>query len=349
MIEENKYDQATRLLAYNGDSIAQYNIAKYYESVEVDLNQSIFWYRKAALQGHDIAIQKCKEFGVDLNAPIIDREIIRKELQCRLFPLGHLKKYKYTVICTSYQGKWILSRHKKRDTWETQGGHIEDGETPLECAKRELFEESGIKDADIYPVCDYWGFNSQACSNGVVFLAVVHSLGELPESEMKEIKVFDTLPSELTYPKTSPKLYAEAEKVLNNIELSAMAVVMCNGKILSTNEMIYGKETLSLPKGHQEKNESLIETAIRECFEETNIVISEEDLIRQLTPYSYEFLTLSNRLVRKTIVPFLFEVNEEGNPIPKEERMLSVQWMEVEEFLEKGTHENVKLVVKEIW
>ena len=52
-----------------------------------------------------------------------------------------------------------MSKHKKRDTWETQGGHIEDGETPLEGARRELFEESGIKDADIYPICDYWGFN----------------------------------------------------------------------------------------------------------------------------------------------------------------------------------------------
>ena len=348
MANENLYDSALRLLAYNGDSDAQYNIAKHYETADADIDQSIFWYRKAALQGHELAIQKCEELGVDLNAPLIDREVIRKELQCRLFPLGYLGKYKYTVICTSYQGKWILSRHKKRDTWETQGGHIEDGETPLECAKRELFEESGIKDADIYPICDYWGFNRQSCSNGVVFLAVVHSLGDLPESEMKEIKVFDTLPAELTYPKTSPKLYEEAEKVFNSIELSAMAVVMCNGKILSTNEMIYSKETLSLPKGHKEENESLIETAIRECFEETNIVISEEDLVRQLTPYSYEFLTPSNRLVRKTIVPFLFEVNEEGNPIPKEERMLSVQWMDVAEFLEKCTHENVKSVVKEI-
>ena len=51
----------------------------------------------------------------------------------------------------------------------------------------------------------------------MVFLAVVHSLGDLPESEMKETKIFDTLPAELTYPQTSPKLYAEAEKVLNKL------------------------------------------------------------------------------------------------------------------------------------
>lgn len=79
---------------------------------------------------------------------------------------------------------------------------------------------------------------------------------------------------------------------------------MCNGKILSTNEVIYEKEALSLPKGHKEENETLIETAIRECFEETNIVVTKEDFIRELTPYSYEFLTPSDKFVRKTIVPF---------------------------------------------
>ena len=211
----------TRRAADHGDRDGQCNLAWFYEDaigVECDMEQANFWYRKAALQDHDLAIEKCKELGVDLNAPTIDREAIRKELQCRIFPLGYLERYKYTVICTSYQGKWILSKHKKRNTWETQGGHIEDGETPLECAKRELFEESGIKDADIYPVCDYWGFNKQSCSNGMVFLAVVHSLGELPESEMKETKIFDTLPAELTYPQTSPKLYAEAKKVLKGIQ-----------------------------------------------------------------------------------------------------------------------------------
>ena len=148
------------------------------------------------------------------------------------------------------------------------------------------------------------------------------------------------------------ELKATIEEFINptkaKIELSAMAVVKCNGKILSTNEIIYGKETLSLPKGHKEENESIIETAIRECYEETNIIVSKEDLVKELTSYSYEFLTPSNKLIRKTIVPFLFEVKEEGNPIPKEERMVSVQWMDKDEFNEKCTHENVKEIIKEI-
>ena len=145
----------------------------------------------------------------------MDKESIRKELRCTIHPLNSLKTYKYTVVCSNYKGKWLLSKHKNRNTWETQGGHIEAGETPMDSAKRELFEESGITDAELYPVCDYNGYNSISNANGMVFLAIVHSLGDLPDSEMSEIALFETLPQELTYPLTSPVLYGEAEKLLD--------------------------------------------------------------------------------------------------------------------------------------
>lgn len=138
----------------------------------------------------------------------------RRELQCTIHPLGTLKQYKYVVICSYYEGKWLLSKHKKRTTWETQGGHIEPGETPAQAAQRELYEESGVNDAELYPVCDYYGYDSQSHSNGMVFLAVIRHLGVLPESEMKETALFDTIPEELTYPNVSPRLYAEAAKIL---------------------------------------------------------------------------------------------------------------------------------------
>ena len=110
-------------------------------------------------------------------------------------------------------GQWVLSKHKKRSTYETQGGRIEQGETLLECAKRELYEESGIKDATIYPVCDYVGYNHISSSNGQVFLAIVHSLDKLLDSEMSKIKLFEKLPENLTYPNVSPRLYEESYKL----------------------------------------------------------------------------------------------------------------------------------------
>ena len=137
-------------------------------------------------------------------------------------------------------------------------------------------------------------------------------------------------------------------KQFDSIEQSAMAVVLCKGKILATVEDIYGRNVLSLPKGHNEQGETLLQTAIRECFEETNIVLTEENMVKALTPYSYQFSTPSNELVQKTIAPFLFEVESEGQPIAKEKRMISVGWMEISEFLQKCSYDNVKAIVKAI-
>ncbi|MBQ8425569.1 MAG: NUDIX domain-containing protein [Clostridia bacterium] len=144
----------------------------------------------------------------------MDFDNFRKELKCKIFPLNTLKDYKFVVVCSNYKGKWVFSKHKQRDTWETQGGHIEKDEQPLDSAKRELFEESGIIDAILYPVCDYDGYTLESSSTGVVYLAVVNSIGSFPESEMEKIDFFDDIPNNFTYPNVTPLLVKEAEKVL---------------------------------------------------------------------------------------------------------------------------------------
>ena len=143
----------------------------------------------------------------------------RRALRCKIYPTGTLSSYKYVVVCSRYLGQWLLSKHRERDTWETQGGHIEAGETPTEAAFRELFEESGVKDVALYPVCDYYGYDDFGSTNGVVFLADIHHLGDLPESEMKETRLFDPLPDELTYPNVTPKLMTEAAKVAKGLNV----------------------------------------------------------------------------------------------------------------------------------
>ena len=74
----------------------------------------------------------------------------------KTYPLGSFERYKYVVIMSDMDGGFLLSRHKQRTTWEFQGGHIEPGETPMQAARRELFEESGATAFDIAPLCDYW-------------------------------------------------------------------------------------------------------------------------------------------------------------------------------------------------
>ena len=130
-------------------------------------------------------------------------------MQCKVFAMEETEDYKYVVVFSRYQGRLLLSRHKGRDTWETQGGHIEPGETPEQAARRELWEESGAKAFTLEPVCGYRATDGEweKGANGAVFFAEITELGPLPESEMAETRLFDTLPGDLTYPGITPVLW----------------------------------------------------------------------------------------------------------------------------------------------
>lgn len=136
-------------------------------------------------------------------------------MECKVYKLNELKNYRYVVVLSKYEGKILLSRHKERNTWETQGGHIEKGETPLEAAKRELFEESGAVEFSIKPIFDYWAGDDEGSSTGVVFFAEITELSNIPESEMEEVKTFLELPKELTYPDIAQVLFVSAKELFN--------------------------------------------------------------------------------------------------------------------------------------
>lgn len=138
----------------------------------------------------------------------------RGDLECTIHPFGSLGSYVFVVVVSEYNGRLMLSRHKKRATWETQGGHIEPGEAPMEAAGRELSEESGAKVFELTPVCDYYGYNEFGSANGCVFHAEITEMGDMPESEMAETALFDNMPDELTYPKVTPKLVNEARRLM---------------------------------------------------------------------------------------------------------------------------------------
>ena len=137
------------------------------------------------------------------------------EMRCEIYPIKELKDYRYVVILSRYQGELLLSRHRQRTTWEAQGGHIEAGESPMEAARRELFEESGAIRFTIAPLCDYRARAGDeiSWSSGVVFIADIFELGPLPYSEMAETRGFQQLPRRLTYPEILPKLLEYLQSV----------------------------------------------------------------------------------------------------------------------------------------
>ena len=130
------------------------------------------------------------------------------------FLLGQLDDIKFVVVYAKFGDKWIYSFHKRRQSFEHPGGHVEEGETPMAAARRELYEETGISDCDMIPLWDYeqiWDDGIHK-NNGRMFAAIVHSLGTMPpESEMDRIQLFDSSPDNFTYDR------AEDERDLDRV------------------------------------------------------------------------------------------------------------------------------------
>ena len=127
-----------------------------------------------------------------------------------------------------------------------------------------------------------------------------------------------------------------------------MAVVVCDGKVLATVEEIYGKPVLSLPKGHVEQGETVLDTAIRECFEETDVRLNKQDAVRELPSYSYGFTTPDGVEICKTITPVLFVLNVDPTPRAKEKRILKAEFIPIEELARNCPYDNVRKILEHL-
>ncbi|SDI75374.1 nucleoside triphosphatase YtkD [Ferrimonas sediminum] len=118
---------------------------------------------------------------------------------------------KFVVIMARYRQQWLLVRHHQRDTLEIPGGKIDTGETPIEAARRELYEETGATDftltpMEIYRVCD----GNSAPSFGLLLTAEIRSLSAIPKgSEIAEVYPVTRRPqdSDMTWPAIQPRLF----------------------------------------------------------------------------------------------------------------------------------------------
>ncbi|MDA3731141.1 NUDIX domain-containing protein [Niameybacter massiliensis] len=123
-------------------------------------------------------------------------------------------KLKYAVIASRYKGQWVYCKHKERDTFEVPGGHREQGETIVECAKRELYEETGAVAFELIQIGVYSVVRGDIETFGMLFFAEISELGKLPDMEIEQISFFDEIPEKLTYPLIQPKLVEKISKTL---------------------------------------------------------------------------------------------------------------------------------------
>jgi len=102
-------------------------------------------------------------------------------------------------------------RHKNRKTWEIPGGHREVNEKINDTASRELFEETGATKFSLTPVCIYSVERNKDInyteSFGQLFYSEIEVLDNLPDLEISEIKLCDSIPNDLTYPLIQPFLH----------------------------------------------------------------------------------------------------------------------------------------------
>ncbi len=193
--------------------------------VEADESEGIFLadfpieemreYRGREVHGN--AYRRPEKYGIlvseEIHEPFV-REDRRKRVEVRFYEGVDDELLKFAVVIGRSEGKYVFCKHRDRNTWELPGGHREPGETILEAARRELYEETGAVDFDLAPVCVYSvrredKFGGEE-SFGMLYYGEIREFeGEL-HREIEKIVIADMAPGEWTYPEILPRLLEEA-------------------------------------------------------------------------------------------------------------------------------------------
>ena len=117
-----------------------------------------------------------------------------------------------------------------------------------------------------------------------------------------------------------------------------MAIVMegDEGKVLLLNS----EGEWVFPKGHNEKGESYVQTAIRELYEETKVRVKESDCIGQVDEFSFYF---DKEEALKVIKVFGFKIKKKQKiEYNKDECFIDGRWEEVEKVRDMLKHEDAR-------
>ncbi|MDW7658667.1 MAG: GNAT family N-acetyltransferase [Bacillota bacterium] len=122
-------------------------------------------------------------------------------------------RFRYAVIPARFKNQWVFVRQKAKATFELPGGRREPGESMLETARRELYEETGATQFSLKPIVAFMVTPSEepAAADapcGMLYLADILAKDPVPESsEIGENIFSDMMPAKLTYPEIQPRLF----------------------------------------------------------------------------------------------------------------------------------------------
>ncbi len=128
------------------------------------------------------------------------------------------------------------------------------------------------------------------------------------------------------------------------IEKSCGAIVFTNDNNGIRYVIIESKEGfLGFPKGHVESNETELETARREVFEETGLKVEFSENFRTEDSYLFQ---RNNETRMKKIVYFLAEYSNQI-PVPQETELNAIHLMDYETALSSFQFENLRRILTE--
>lgn len=146
-------------------------------------------------------------------------------MQVKFYDTAEDNLIRFAVIISKSNGKWVFCKHKERGTYECPGGRREAGETVLECAKRELYEETGAINYQIMPICVYSVTGKTRVNEtsdesfGMLYFAEIKEFEQELHSEIERVDFFDELPEKWTYPLIQPLLLEEYERRNQNTKI----------------------------------------------------------------------------------------------------------------------------------
>lgn len=108
--------------------------------------------------------------------------------------------------------------------------------------------------------------------------------------------------------------------------ITMACVVHCKGKFLFVEEIEYGNRTLNQPAGHLEKDESILQGASRELYEETGIRAEMQKLIKIYQWHAPRSQTDYLRFV------FALELDDWVEVTPLDSDITRGLWLTLEEF-----------------